>query len=318
MDSDIDLDTDTFEFSSALSSPDTTYTQIKPEPEPSVFQMSRIEHVHPSTKMQFLIKSRKNIEANLEHTTDQSHSKFSVTDPSESNPSRSLKPSIVNSCSRLTSVLKSKHTYIAKVQPSPKFRLLLIPKPQSSSSTPTLTNSSSVELPPSPTVTVPDTTISSEIFSVEDAQLSESSCKQGIPAFPFPLLSMSCYHHRGQLAAANDARNEDRVNKRPIKANGEMIALQRSKVNGTIAENIATLKTKFITSNKRHKVELKWMIQVGEYIQNSGILLPTLEVIDYYTKLNEKDGIVTKAKHVMPADFYYTVCKHLNVSQIYI
>lgn len=119
-----------------------------------------------------------------------------------------MKPSVENG---QASVLKPMH---AKVQPSPKFCLLLhqsIPKPQKSSSTQTI--SGGVEI--SPSATLPDTTlnISSEIGNLDDAQGEcISNCKHGIPAFAFLMLSMLWYHHRGQLAAANDVHNEDRVN----------------------------------------------------------------------------------------------------------
>lgn len=50
-------------------------------------------------------------------------------------------------------------------------------------------------------------------------------------------------------------------------------------MNGTITKNNATLRSKLIalSSNNRHKLQLKWMIEIGEYIQSSGTLLPTMD-----------------------------------------
>ena len=139
------------------------------------------------------------------------------------------------------------------------------------------------------------------------------SPKQGIPAFPFPLLSLSWYRHRGQLAAINDSRNADREANKPITIDGEVVSLKRAKVKGSIAENIAVLQRRVqkAKGTKIHK-ELQAMVDVGEYLQHGGPLLPTQEVIQHYSKIKDKS---TK---IIPATFDEMICKYFNVAQVYI
>lgn len=58
---------------------------------------------------------------------------------------------------------------------------------------------------------------------------------------PFPKVSNSWYHHRGELAGANEAREQFRKQTQPTLLDGVLLSLYRSRVTGTLEENLAFL-----------------------------------------------------------------------------
>ena len=97
---------------------------------------------------------------------------------------------------------------------------------------------------------------------------------------PFPKVSNSWYHHRGELAGANEAREQLRKQTQPTSLDGVLLSLYQSRVTGTLEENLAfLLKKKDQSQRKQGKLEV--IIQLGKILK-SGSLLPTKILMDVY------------------------------------
>ena len=138
---------------------------------------------------------------------------------------------------------------------------------------------------------------------------SGSAIISALDCLPFPLLSLEWYRHQGQLSGSNISRDHARLENKPQTVDGNLLCLSRSKVKGTLQDNIQQLH-----SNKASGPMTKLMISLANYIANSGPLITTRELIDKYYKL--KQVSTAPLTPINPGTFYDTISKYLNVIQM--
>ena len=258
--------------------------------------------------------------------------------PMESRPSSSHKPNISASSSNLPSVSNTAADLdlpeVGNLSKDYSSALpLQKPMDMQPNSSPMCTNSlpSSLQTPKESSSGIPQTPMESRPSSSHKPNISASSSnlpsvsntaadldlpevgnlsKDYSSALPL-CVGRSFYKKRGDLYQKNSARRNDFQAQRKT---NEMLECRRSKVAGTLQENVNYLKTKIRFSNPKILPSLLGTLAVAEHILKHGPLVATTELCVVYQKAN---GTVSE-RRMMAAELFGIVTKHLNVMQLYI
>ena len=133
---------------------------------------------------------------------------------------------------------------------------------------------------------------------------SSSGYKHSV--LPFPKASNDWYRRRGELAGANEAREKLREVNKPVIVDGEFVSLYRSRVTGTLDENIKSLEEMKRSSTNLKKHDWETMIVLANTLKSAGSLISTndLQETYYRTKGNTcsvrtNSGTFYETKHVL-------------------
>ena len=150
--------------------------------------------------------------------------------------------------------------------------------------------------------------IETKVHQDDDGTLEATTTteKEQTSALPFPNMLTKWYKHQYTLATKNIQREKVRLGRKP-KSNdgGELVYMNRSKVKGTLQENLLRLKLQDCPHNKA-------FCRVGEYILHCGSVAKTHEAGEIYAK---GKGLTKRRSTV---ELYDVFSRYLNVSQIYI
>ena len=124
---------------------------------------------------------------------------------------------------------------------------------------------------------------------------------------PFPEVSVEWYKRQNALFTKNASRQDQR----PYYDEGVIQYIDRSRVDGTIEDNIKELKQKMALTKDNHtKAHLSSLVKVGEFILSKGLFVKTHDTACIY-------GDSTR-KSIPSAELYNVYSKHLNLVQVYI
>ena len=130
---------------------------------------------------------------------------------------------------------------------------------------------------------------------------------------PFPLLLVSWYFKQGKLFFANRARSTLHQQAAVVQDGAQLISVRRSKVTGSIEDNLSNLEHKInlVKSVKKSGYMMK-CLDVGKYILEHGPLVATQEAVKVYNE-HELEHV-----RIDSSELYDILSKHLKVVQIYI
>ena len=138
-------------------------------------------------------------------------------------------------------------------------------------------------------------------------------------SLPIPCALKKFYFKQNVIATKNSTRTARHAEMPALQERSKVIALQRSKVDGTLKENIGSIQQHLNTSkDKTKRAELMGAVEVAEKIQEN-ILFSTTNAAQIYKKnkydlLNEE----ITSNYFCAIDTYEKLAKHLNIDQIYI
>ena len=149
---------------------------------------------------------------------------------------------------------------------------------------------------------------------------SEAAIKfvQDRSALPFPCASRRFYRRQNKKAIQNAKRTKRRQELPVLHGDSKLIGLQRSTVEGSLQQNIESIKKEVNScTNKTRHAELWAVIDVAMELQKS-ILLETSTAASIYKK--RKASLTNKEEsfYFRPIDTYEKLSKHINIAQIYI
>ena len=105
-------------------------------------------------------------------------------------------------------------------------------------------------------------------------------------SLPIPCASNKVYSKQNVIATKNSTRTAQRAEMPALQIRNMVIALQRSKVAGTLKENVASIQHHLNTSkDKTKRAELMGAVEVVKKIQEN-ILLSTIDAVQIYKKIS--------------------------------
>ena len=126
---------------------------------------------------------------------------------------------------------------------------------------------------------------------------------------PFPNVSVEWYRRQHTLSMKNASR--DILQQPCCSEYGVIQYINRSRVDGTLQENIHALEKKVeVAKDTSNKAQLLSLVKVGQFVLTSGLLVKTQDVAMVY-------GDSTR-KNRPSAELYNIFSKHLNLVQVYI
>ena len=138
-------------------------------------------------------------------------------------------------------------------------------------------------------------------------------------SLPFPCASKRFYFKQNLKATKNSTRTARRAELPTLQGeNKEVIALQRSKVDGTLQENVESIENELnICKDETKRAELVGAMEVAKEIKKH-ILLSTVDAAKTYKET--KASLLNKevSDYFCAIDTYEKLAKHLNIDQIYI
>ena len=149
---------------------------------------------------------------------------------------------------------------------------------------------------------------------------SETAVKfvQDRSALPFPCASRNFYLRQNKKAIHNATRTKRREELPLVRDNTKLIGLRRSKVEGSVEQNLESIEKEIKTcTNKTRLAELWAVFDVAIELQKT-ILLETSKAAAIYKK--KKSSLLNKEEsfYFCPIDTYEKLSKHINIAQIYI
>ena len=137
-------------------------------------------------------------------------------------------------------------------------------------------------------------------------------------ALPFPCASRRFYLRQNKKAIQNKARTKRRQELLVLCHDTKLIGLRRSTVDGSLEENIETIKTQIDScTNKTRYAELWTVVDVAMELQKS-TLLETSTPAAIYKKRKSSFLNKDESSYFRSIDTYEKLSKHLNIAQIYI
>ena len=138
-------------------------------------------------------------------------------------------------------------------------------------------------------------------------------------SLPFPCASKRFYFKQNLKATKNSTRTARRAELPTLQGeNKEVIGLQRSKVDGTLQENVESIENELnICKDETKRAELVGAMEVAKEIKKH-ILLSTVDAAKTYKET--KASLLNKevSDYFCAIDTYEKLAKHLNIDQIYI
>lgn len=137
-------------------------------------------------------------------------------------------------------------------------------------------------------------------------------------ALPFPGASRRFYAGQNNKANKNAKRTRQREQLPVVSEANKLIGMQRSRVNGSLDQNIETIKGELmLCKNNKRKAELQAIIDVADELKHS-VLLETSTAAKIYRKRKASLLNETESTYFCPIDTYEKLSKQLNIVQIYI
>ena len=126
---------------------------------------------------------------------------------------------------------------------------------------------------------------------------------------PFPQVSVEWYRRQYSLSVKNISR--EKLEEPNRSAEGIIKYINRSRVRGTLEDNIQELNKKIeLAQDKTSTAHLRALVQVGEFIFTNGLFVKTQDTAAVYRESTRKT--------VPSAELYNIYSGHLNLVQIYI
>ena len=137
-------------------------------------------------------------------------------------------------------------------------------------------------------------------------------------ALPFPGASRRFYAGQNKKANKNTKRTRQREQLPVISETKKLIGKQRTRVDGSLDQNIETMKGKLLLcKNNKRKAELQAIIDVADELKQS-VLLETSTAAKIYQKRKASLLNQTESTYFCPVDTYEKLSKQLNIVQVYI
>ena len=137
-------------------------------------------------------------------------------------------------------------------------------------------------------------------------------------ALPFPCASRRFYLRQNKKAVQNAKRTKRRQELPVLYEDSKLIGLQRSIVEGSLEQNIESIKKEVNScTNKTRCAELWAVVDVAMELQKS-VLLETSTAATIYKKRRASLTNKEESTYFRPIDTYEKLSKHINIAQIYI
>jgi len=145
----------------------------------------------------------------------------------------------------------------------------------------------------------------------------QSSLSKTVLHYPFPAL-LDAFIADNKKAIQNAKRTKRRQELPVLHENSKLIGLQRSTVEGSLQQNIESIKKEVNScTNKTRYAELWAVVDVTMELQKS-ILLETSTAAAIYKKSKASFTNKEESFYFRPIDTYEKLSKHINIAQIYI
>ena len=164
--------------------------------------------------------------------------------------------------------------------------------------------------PANTTAQVPEVILSgTEEFEDMEINVMPSTSKYYTPMLPFPQVSVEWYRRQYTLSVKNLSRESL---EEPYHSDEGIIKyVNRSRVHGTLEDNIEELKRKIETAkDNSFRAHLCSLVKVGEFIVTNGLFVKTQDTAEVYGERTRKA--------VPSAELYNIYSGHLNLLQVYI